>query len=199
MSQKTDRQVNVLIVSSSDKFNEFLSRVTMNRRYAVPDFCESASTARRMLNERDYDLVIVNTPLKDEYGVDFTMDIGSNFNVGIILITTEDTRAGIEDRCADVGAMVISRPITNHLIDRSIRLICSIRAKYSETEEKVKSLEDKMEEIRSTNRSVNRAKWMLVENRHMSEDEAHRYIEKAAMDTGRSKKDVADEIISAGG
>ena len=195
MAEVSDRQLNILVVSSSAKFNDFMNRVLMGKRYAVPDFSESGSGARRQLNEREYDLIVVNTPLKDEYGVDFCMDISGAHNVGIILITSEDTYSGIHERCVDMGVMVLTRPVTNRLIDQSIRLICSIRGKFRQTEEKVRSLEDKMEEIRVTNRSVNRAKWLLIEKEGLSEEEAHRRIEKTAMDRSLSKREIADDII----
>ena len=53
------------------------------------------------------------------------------------------------------------------------------------------SLEERMREIRT----VNRAKWLLISERGMSEAEAHRWIEKQAMDRCISKREVADEII----
>ena len=48
-----------------------------------------------------------------------------------------------------------------------------------------------MEEIRL----VNRAKWLLISELKMDEPQAHRYIEKQAMDMCVSKRRVAEEII----
>ena len=61
----------------------------------------------------------------------------------------------------------------------------------SKMEKKNASFEEKLAEIKN----VNRAKWLLIDVLSMSEKEAHRYIEKLAMDTRRSKADVAAEII----
>ena len=49
----------------------------------------------------------------------------------------------------------------------------------------------KMEEIRQ----VNRAKWILLEQLKMTEEEAHHHIEKQAMDRCCSKKEIALGII----
>ncbi len=49
-----------------------------------------------------------------------------------------------------------------------------------------------MEEIRL----VNRAKWILIDVLGMSENDAHRYIEKQAMDRCVTKAEVARGIIS---
>ena len=51
--------------------------------------------------------------------------------------------------------------------------------------------EEKIDEIRL----VNRAKWLLIECLSMTEADAHRYIEKQAMDLRLSKREVAENII----
>ena len=48
-----------------------------------------------------------------------------------------------------------------------------------------------MEEIRM----VNRAKWLLISELQMDEPQAHRYIEKQAMDRCISRRKIAEEII----
>ena len=58
-------------------------------------------------------------------------------------------------------------------------------------QEKQATVEEKIEEIRL----VNRAKWLLIECLSMTETEAHRYIEKQAMDARISKREVAENII----
>ena len=43
-------------------------------------------------------------------------------------------------------------------------------------------------------RLINRAKWALIERQGMSEQDAHRYIEKQAMDRCVPKRVVAEEV-----
>ena len=59
-------------------------------------------------------------------------------------------------------------------------------------EQKTASIEEKMEEIRI----VNRAKCLLIEQLKMTEKEAHRYIEKQAMDRCVTRRTIAENIIS---
>ena len=42
---------------------------------------------------------------------------------------------------------------------------------------------------------MNRAKWLLIECLNMTEAEAHRYIEKQAMDLRISRREAAENII----
>ncbi|MBR6392013.1 MAG: ANTAR domain-containing protein, partial [Eubacterium sp.] len=58
-------------------------------------------------------------------------------------------------------------------------------------ERKTNKIEDKMEEIRL----VNKAKWLLISNEGLLEPEAHRYLEKEAMDRCTTRKQIAQEVI----
>ena len=74
---------------------------------------------------------------------------------------------------------------------RDISELTSARERLRMTENKVQSVEEKMEEIRL----INRAKWLLISELKMSEPDAHRYIEKQAMDRCVSKRVIAEEIV----
>ena len=52
-------------------------------------------------------------------------------------------------------------------------------------------LQDKIGQLRL----ISRAKCCLVEHAHMTEAEAHRYLEKQAMDTRRDRAEVAQEVL----
>jgi len=67
----------------------------------------------------------------------------------------------------------------------------SAREHLRQFEKKSLSIEEKMAEIRL----VNKAKWILISELSLSEPEAHRYIEKQAMDRCISKRTIAEEII----
>ena len=71
------------------------------------------------------------------------------------------------------------------------RVLCATRERLRRLEEKQSSVEEKMEEIRL----VNRAKWLLIEHLHMTEAQAHRYLEKKSMDTRLSRREVAQTVI----
>jgi len=55
-----------------------------------------------------------------------------------------------------------------------------------------RSLSAKMAEIRL----VNRAKWLLIEKEGMSEEQAHKYIEKLAMDCRVTKGGAAERVLA---
>ncbi|MBO7398787.1 MAG: ANTAR domain-containing protein, partial [Clostridia bacterium] len=73
--------------------------------------------------------------------------------------------------------------------------LISARERIRRIEKKALSIEEKMNEIRL----VNRAKWLLISELKMSEPDAHRYIEKQAMDRCIPRRLVAEEIIKTYG
>lgn len=73
--------------------------------------------------------------------------------------------------------------------------LTSARERLRQTEKKVLSVEEKIDEIRL----VNRAKWLLISELKMTEPDAHRYIEKQAMDRCVQKRRIAEEIIKTYG
>ena len=70
-------------------------------------------------------------------------------------------------------------------------LLLTPQTLYEEISYQTTKLKNKMEEIRV----VNRAKMLLMQTLKMTEQEAHRYVEKEAMDRGLKKTAVAEEVI----
>ena len=72
-----------------------------------------------------------------------------------------------------------------------IKVAIAVQYKVRVLSSQTTKLKEKMEEIRI----VNRAKMLLMQVKGMTEAEAHRYIEKEAMDTGAKKIAIAELII----
>ena len=87
---------------------------------------------------------------------------------------------------------MLAKPTSGAMLAQSLQLLCATRERLRRMEQKNASLEEKMEEIRV----VNRAKCLLIEQFKMTEKEAHRYIEKQAMDRCVTKKTVAENLLS---
>lgn len=179
-----------LIVSANEKFNQVLASIMPPDEF-TSEVVGNVGEARRYLLERDYDIIIVNTPLPDEFGVNFAMDIGEKTGSGVLLCVNAELFDEVTDKCEDFGILTVSKPTTKVIVKQSLKLLQATRRRISNMEKKNASFEEKLAEIKN----VNRAKWLLIDVLNMTEKEAHRYIEKLAMDTRRSKADVAAEII----
>lgn len=76
-------------------------------------------------------------------------------------------------------------------MDMAIRYLTAIQDKMSVLDSRYRNARHKLEEIKI----ISKAKILLVQKKNMTEDEAHKYIGKSAMDSGISRVKVALEII----
>lgn len=189
MPKSIDTQHSILIVSSSGQFDAIVSRSLAG--YITKDICKSAAIARRFVLERYYDLVVINAPLPDENGEDLAMDVSENCNASILLVTPQDVADAAMERLSDHGILIVPKPAPGGRIDKAIRFLFSIQDRIHAIERKRQAAEEKIEELRI----VSKAKILLVEKKKMTEDEAHRYIGKQAMDRGVSRRRIAERIL----
>ena len=143
------------------------------------------------LAERAFDFVIINSPLPDDIGTRFAIDTGGSKETVVLFMVRAELQPDIYDKVAEHGVFVLPKPTSKPTMLTALSWMSSAREKLRKTEKKTHSVEEKMEEIRI----VNRAKWLLISELKLDESEAHRYIEKQAMDSCVSKRTVAEEII----
>ena len=188
----TEHIYSVLVVSSAEKFVKPMLEMLPEKMFDPIMTATDATQARRKLLENDFDIVIVNSPLKDEFGTRLALDICSKSSAGVLLFVKAEHYADITAKVMPYGVLTISKPTSSSsMIAQSVQMLCSTRERLRIMEKKNASVEEKIEEIRI----VNRAKCLLIEQLKMTESEAHRYIEKQAMDRCVTRRVIAENII----
>lgn len=186
-----ERVYSILIVSATDSFISAFADLLPEARYSPVDTVSSVSVAQRVLAEKTFDFVIINAPLPDDAGTRFAIDACTTKQTAVLLLVKNDIHAGIHDRVAEYGVFTLPKPISKVTMAHALNWLESARERLRQSENKSISIEDKMAEIRL----VNKAKWLLISELHMSEPDAHRYVEKQAMDRCVSRRCIAEEII----
>lgn len=187
-----ERIYSVLLVSSAEKLNTALSSLLAEAHCHHPvRIVSSVSAAKRAWSECSYDFIIINSPLGDDTGIRFAIDAASSKGTVVLLLTRAELYEEIFDRVVEYGVFTVPKPISRQIFSTALGWMASARERLRRMEQKTLSVEEKMEEIRI----VNRAKWLLISELKMDEPQAHRYIEKQAMDRCLSKREIAEEII----
>ena len=189
MPKNIDIQHSILIVSSSGQFDSIVK--SSLKGFSTVENRKTGALARRAILERYFDMIVIDSPLPDETGEELAMDAAEKSNASILLVCPRDSFEEVLDRVTDSGILVVYKPFPRGRIDKAIRLLCASQTRIRELEMKIGTLEDKMEELRI----VSRAKITLIEKKNMSEDEAHRFIGKFAMDNGISRGRAASLIL----
>lgn len=181
----------VLIVSASDSFTSNVMQFLPEATYTPISFAHSISEAQRKTVERFYDLIIINTPLPDDFGAKFAIDLSDKSPSVVLLFVRSDNYDDVCDKVSDFGVFTVRKPLPTLNVMQALDFVKATRERLRKMEKKTFSLEEKMMEIKL----VNRAKWTLINALNMSEEDAHRYIEKQAMDRCESKREIAEEIL----
>ena len=181
----------VLLVCASDLFTKSAHTLLPSASCEPVHTAESINEAKRFAAAREYDFVIINSPLPDEPGIRFAIDRSRSPKTVVLILAGNDVHDAIHDKVAPHGVFTLAKPTNKVTFLQALSWMASARERLRLIEQKASSLEERMEEIRL----INRAKWLLISELKMTEPEAHRHIEKSAMDTCISKKEAAENII----
>ena len=186
-----ERVYSVLIVSSSENFNAALTPLLPEAYFSPVRYVGAVNAAKRIMNEQEFDFVIINSPLPDDVGIDFALDISGTGGTIALIIVRADILEGVRDKLIGSGVFALSKPLSTQTFSLALDWMMSVRERLRKAETRTLSVEEKMAEIRV----VNRAKWLLITELKMTEPQAHRFIEKQAMDRCVSRREVAEEIV----
>ena len=117
----------------------------------------------------------------------FALTAAQSTSSGILLLCPQDSAQCLLERCLPRGILVVSKPLSQPLFVQSV----STSARLSELLQENRKLHSKLEELQL----ISRAKAVLIEYLKLTEPQAHRYIEKQAMDLGLTRPQVALNIL----
>lgn len=181
-----------LIVSGSVKGIDAVEQLLKAAGYGRITSITSGSEARRMIDTNEFELVVINTPLPDEFGHELSIMIAESSTAGIILICRNDIADDVSDKVGDFGVCVVPKPLNRPVFHQSLKLVQATRSRMLGLKKENVKLLTKIDEMRL----INRAKCTLMQYLKFTEPQAHRYIEKQAMDTRQSRREVALRILA---
>lgn len=181
-----------LIISGSEKGLDGVTNFLKACGYPSVVTISSGSEARRLIHQDDYSLIIINTPLKDESGYQLSLKLCESTCAAVILICKADIADEMTNRTIDYGVCVVPKPLNKTAFLQAIRTGMAFHRRMMNLHQENVKLRSKLEELRY----ISRAKFLLITEQQMTEEVAHRYIEKTAMDTRRTRKEIALEIIA---
>ena len=181
----------VLLVSRDSKIISQVSAFLVAPLFELTttsDFNE----ARRLATERTFNIIIADSG--DGYDTDFAINIADSYSTILLLVPNEHFDE-ISYRVEGYGILTITKPFEPFYFYNMVKIAIAVQYKVQVLSSQTTKLKVKMEEIKQ----VNRAKMLLMQNMNMSEQEAHRYIEKEAMDRGMKRTAISEEIIKTYG
>mgnify|MGYP000848838128 FL=1 len=182
----------ILIVSGSEKGRAKLQELlAMDPSSGETIFVRNGKQARLFLIERDCDLCVINAPLSDEFGTDLAVHIAGKGISQVLLIVRNELADEISEKVEKFGVFVIPRPVSPPFFWSAYKLITAAHNRMLTLQSENQQLQNRIEDMKR----IDRAKCLLVQFLNITEPEAHRFIEKQAMDRRVTKKEIAGAIL----
>ncbi len=182
----------VFIVCSKPEMIKELRTLMLQQGYSSAEYALSANEARRKLDFFEPGLILVNAPLQDELGIELILDIADKTDAGIIVLSRHEHLAEMQYSLEKVGALVLPKPISRTILIQTARFASQSRKSIKGLKLQNNDLEKRMQD----RKIIEKAKWILVDKMNMTEPQAHRYIQKRAMDLRVPQIKVAEDIFN---
>lgn len=132
------------------------------------------------------DLVIVDSELEGGTGLKTATIIEEDQLAAVLLLVNSDN-----DPYAKRFHYLI-KPVRDYTLIPAVESALLFWRRQSELQAQIRRLEDKLE----TRKMADKAKGILMDKLNLSENEAHRFIQKEAMQRGATLRQVAAEVIA---
>ncbi len=183
----------ILIAASTTKAYEAIAKI-VGAEFGKTRHATSIAMTKQMLAQGRDSMLILYVPMPDESGVEAAAAIAAHHpELEILLIVPAEDYSHIRYQTNDTGILILAKPITKRNLFEAVNML-------SFTQKKVEKLVDENRRLRTRLNDmgvITQAKCLLIEKRHMSEEDAHKYLEREAMDFCLPKVEVARNVISS--
>ncbi len=182
---------NVLIAVRKPELAEQIRAILASRGYLVTDVCSSGMQGLRSVSSRPADVAIVGYSLADMSGLEFAGDLIGKCDCSVLLLTPPEQMAYVKEQSGSMDIVTLQRPATAQSLLSALELIEHYRSRLRKVSDEAQKLKIDLER----RALAEKAKVLLMHRLAMTEAEAWRYLQKRAMDSGRTLKDIAAQVL----
>ncbi|HEU4539574.1 MAG TPA: response regulator [Jiangellaceae bacterium] len=182
----------VLVAEDESLIRLDLVEMLREEGYEVVGEAGDGAAAVEQAEQLKPDLVVMDVKMPVLDGISAAKKIVEK-RIAPVLILTAFSQRDLVERARDAGAMAyLVKPFNKSDLVPAIEMALSRHEEISQLEREIADLTDRLE----TRKLVDRAKGLLQTKFGLSEPEAFRWIQKAAMDKRTTMRDVAQVVIA---
>ena len=181
----------VLVAEDDSLIRMDLIEMLREEGYDVVGEAPNGQVAVELTESLGPDLVIMDIKMPVRDGIDAASEIAAKRLAPVVMLTAFSQRDFVE-KARDAGAMAyLVKPFTKADLVPAIEVAVSRYQEVKSLESEVATMQDRLE----TRKLVERAKGLLMEKQNLSEPEAFKWIQRAAMDRRTTMKAVAQVVV----
>lgn len=177
--------LSIIIVFPKAEDGKVIKNALIRSGYDVQAVVTTGAQAISLANELDEGIVICGYKFSDMQYLELYNYLPRTFQM---LLVASKTRL---EECMYSEIICLSVPMkTRDLLDTLEMMTFNYRRKKKKEKDTSKKRTKEQKEV------ILKAKVILMERNHLSEEEAHRYIQKTSMDSGTNMVETAEMILS---
>lgn len=188
----TERGLRIVLAEDEALIRMDLAEMLAEAGHEIVGQAADGEQAVALVKEAQPDLVIMDIKMPGIDGISAAEQIGREGLAPVVMLTAFSDKNLVE-RARDAGVMsYVVKPFSSADVLPAIDIAQARWAERKALEAEVTDLTDRFE----TRKRVDRAKGLLMTQLKLSEGDAFRWIQKAAMDRRLSMREVADAVIA---
>ncbi|MCR8899201.1 MULTISPECIES: ANTAR domain-containing response regulator [Gordonia] len=188
---ETTKTHRVLVAEDDSLIRMDLIEMLREEGYDVVGEAPNGQVAVELTESLRPDLVIMDIKMPIRDGIDAATEIAEKRLAPVVMLTAFSQRDFIE-KARDAGAMAyLVKPFTKADLVPAIEVAVSRYHELKLLEREVATMNERLE----TRKLVERAKGLLMQKQGLSEPEAFKWIQRAAMDRRTTMKAVAQVVV----
>ena len=187
-------KVRVVIAEDEAIIRLDLKEILTEEGYLVVGDTARGDHALELVAEHEPDVVILDIKMPGLDGIETARRIAANHDAAVVILTAFSQRE-LVDRAIEAGALAyLVKPFQRSELIPAVEIARTRHREMRSLTDQYRTLADRFE----ARKTIDRAKGLLIDESGLSEAEAFRFIQQAAMSNRRSMVDVGVEIIEEG-
>ena len=187
-------KVRVVIAEDEAIIRLDLKEILTEEGYLVVGDTARGDHALELVAEHEPDVVILDIKMPGLDGIETARRIAANHDAAVVILTAFSQRE-LVDHAIEAGALAyLVKPFQRSELIPAVEIARTRHREMRSLTDQYRTLADRLE----ARKTIDRAKGLLIDDSGLSEAEAFRFIQQAAMSNRRSMVDVGVEIIEEG-
>lgn len=177
--------IDIIVVFPKLEDAKGIKNLLMRNGYSVVAVCTSGAQAMSVMDDMDYGIVICGYKINDMLYSDLYSNMTTNTFQMLLLASRLKLEGGVPD-----GVVSVEMPLKSYDLLNTLEMMNQALSRIR------KKGRDKPKERNVAQKAIiDEAKKLLMEKKDMTEEEAHRYIQKNSMDSGNNMVETARMVL----
>ncbi|MDR0531731.1 MAG: ANTAR domain-containing protein [Oscillospiraceae bacterium] len=180
-----------LLVSATEKAGQPFRDILAELPDVAVFLCAAPDTALQTAAIQGFDCCIVSAPPRGQPDGAFALTLADATQAQILFLAPRELHNAHAERLRQEGILTLEKPVGRQTLLHTLELMQTVQRRVHLLQTQNRKLEQKLDELKL----IHRAKCVLISSLGMSEAQAHKHLERQAMNQRISKYEAALNVL----